>query len=122
MEIYANRANLVLMILEELKVVAYGQAASAAELDAVDSDLDGATLELNARGISPVTDLGHIPIEYLNALAQCVARMFGNKFSLTNEEIESMFGKETDVNSPENRMRAMINVRPSYTHQVPDYF
>lgn len=122
MQVYANRNDLIHMILEELKVVAYGQPASAQEIDAVDSDLDGATLELATRGISTVTELDRIPIEYLNALAQCIARMFGNKFSLTNEEIETMFGKETDVTSPENRMRAMKNARPSYTPQTADYF
>jgi hypothetical protein len=122
MQVYADRNALITMILEELKVVAYGQPASSIEIDAVSSDLDGAALELNARNISPVMDLNSIPIEYLNALAQCVARMFGNKFSLTAEETDSMFGKETDVLSPENRMRAMKNSRAAYVPMTPDYF
>jgi hypothetical protein len=122
MQVYANRNNLVQAILEALKVVAYGQQASAIEIDAVDKDLDGALLELNARGISPVLDPDTIPVEYLNALSQACGRMMANKFSIGADELELMFGKESDVLSPENRLRAMKNTRPAYVPMTPDYF
>jgi hypothetical protein len=122
LETFADRNRLIQEVLEELKVVAVGQPASAAEIATVNNGLDSALMELTSRRIIAIGTAAEIPMEYLGALSQTIGRMMANKFSLTSEETDAMFEKVESPTSPENRLRAMKAQRAAWVRQTPDYF
>jgi hypothetical protein len=125
--VYGNRALLVQRVLEELKIVAYGQPAASVEYEAVDNPLDEILAELAARNIAYVEanrdpTIATIPLEILHPLAQVVGRHVANKFSINADEVNAMFYPEEHYYSPENRCRAVTRNRPHYAPAVPDFF
>src|SRR5262245_46603800 len=103
--VYRTRADLVNSALSELKVVAYGQPASADEYNAVDEHVDSFLAEMSYRDIYSVGNPDAIPYEVLEPLAQALARYTANVFSLSVQETDAMFDKELSPTSPESRLR-----------------
>jgi hypothetical protein len=119
---FAERADLITRVLEELKVCPVGQPPAAIEVEAVDVRLDGILGELAARNIVAVNADGEIPVTLMEALAQAVGRRTANLFSIPEAEVDTMFKPEEHPFSPENRLRAINRSRPLFTPAVPDYF
>lgn len=119
---FADRSDLILRVLEELKVCPVGQPPAATETEAVDGRLDGVLGELATRNIISIPTTDEISVVVLEALSQAVGRRVANLFSVPVAEVDTMFMPEEHPFSPENRLRAINRSRPLYTPAVPDYF
>lgn len=121
-QVYYTRDQLILAVLEELKVTAHGQAPNADEWDTVDDHIDPGLAELSARKIVYVGNPDEIPIEIFSSLAQAMARFVSNQFSIPVDEADKMFYEEDSPFSPESKLRAMRRSIGTYPPQRPDYF
>ena len=121
-QVYYTREQLILAVLEELKVVPHGQAPNADEWDLIDEHIDPGLAEMSARKIVYVADPSEIPIEIFSSLAAAMARFCSNQFSIPVEEADKMFYPENSPFSPESKLRAMRRSTGTYPPQRPDYF
>jgi hypothetical protein len=120
-QVYYTREQLILAVLEELKVSAHGQVANADDWDKVDDSLDPILTELSALKVVYVGDPNEIPVEIFNALSQAIARQLCNAFSIPMDEADKMYRPENDPFSPESKLRAMRRSTGTYPPQRPDY-
>jgi hypothetical protein len=118
---YYTRDQMIVQVLEELKVVAHGQAPAAEEYDVVDDNADIILADLAARQVVYIANATSIPIELFGNLTQAMARSLANHFSLTTDETDKMFLPENNPFSPESKLRAIRRSGNARTPQLPDY-
>ena len=103
--------DLVIKILEKLKIVPEGQAPETDDIARVESNLQSVINELAAREIVYVPDLTAIPDQWFMSLAKICAYEMRDEFGLMGETLAEV--KMANEEAIQN-LRVMVRGRPTY--------